>query len=442
MSGSTGVKISDATPAAPLSPTDMVPIARKDTDAPFNATIQDFATYVTILASQSAPPYSDPTGAGHAGVQEQYARADHVHPTNPDVAMSNSPSFTGNPTAPTPPKDDNSKSLATTAYVVGQAAIRLPLMSAVADPGVSLRYAREDHVHPVPPVAPLDSPHFTGTPRVPTPGIDDNTDLIATTAYVQNQGSTKPPLMAGPVLPGVSSRWTREDHVHPVDTSRYAASNPAGYVNAQGAAAAAPVQSVATRTGMVTLTHTDITDWTTSLAPYALLQSPAFLGQPTAPSPPTSDASTRLATTSYVRMGTTTNDNAGSGQVGEYFTAQVLQSASIPLTTNTAINICQITLSPGDWGVSGNAGFDCTGAGGTSFSCGISVVSAQLPQSGTPMNSVTYGGNTTVTHTNMPIPATRISLASPAIIYLVASSIFPGAVSTTAYGSMNARRIR
>jgi len=50
----------------------------------------------------------------------------------------------------------------------------------------------------------------------------------------------------------------------------YNATNPASYVNAAGAAAAAPVQSVAGHTGTVTLTHSDITDWAATLAPYAL----------------------------------------------------------------------------------------------------------------------------------------------------------------------------
>lgn len=57
----------------------------------------------------------------------------------------------------------------------------------------------------------------------------------------------------------------------------YNAANPAGFVTASGASAAAPVRSVAGRVGAVTLTHTDITDWTntitSALAPYALAAS-------------------------------------------------------------------------------------------------------------------------------------------------------------------------
>jgi hypothetical protein len=71
----------------------------------------------------------------------------------------------------------------------------------------------------------------------------------------------------------------------------------------------APVQSVAGRQGAVTLTHTDITDWTTAvttaLAPYAPLNSPVFTGTPSLPTgtsavtqaPGTSNTS--LATTAF-----------------------------------------------------------------------------------------------------------------------------------------------
>jgi Cu/Ag efflux protein CusF len=47
------------------------------------------------------------------------------------------------------------------------------------------------------------------------------------------------------------------------------------YAIQTGEAAAAPVQSVAGKTGAVTLVHSDLTDWTASLAPYYLASNPA-----------------------------------------------------------------------------------------------------------------------------------------------------------------------
>ena len=68
--------------------------------------------------------------------------------------------------------------------------------------------------------APLESPNFTGTPTAPTAAVNTNTTQIATTAYVVGQSSTVNPLMNGTVAIGTSLRYSREDHVHPSDTSK------------------------------------------------------------------------------------------------------------------------------------------------------------------------------------------------------------------------------
>lgn len=63
-------------------------------------------------------------------------------------AALNSPAFTGIPTAPTAAVDTNTDQLATTKFVLAQAATANPLMDGVAAPGASTRFARGDHVHP------------------------------------------------------------------------------------------------------------------------------------------------------------------------------------------------------------------------------------------------------------------------------------------------------
>jgi hypothetical protein len=81
--------------------------------------------------------------------------------------------------------DTNSVALATTAYVVGQAGSATPLVNGTAAVGTSLRYARQDHVHPTDTSrAPLASPSLTGTPLAPTATAGTNTTQIATTAFV------------------------------------------------------------------------------------------------------------------------------------------------------------------------------------------------------------------------------------------------------------------
>jgi len=68
--------------------------------------------------------------------------------------------------------------------------------------------------------APLLSPTLTGIPLAPTALVNTSTTQIATTAYVVGQASAINPLMNGSVLIGTSLRYSREDHVHPIDTTR------------------------------------------------------------------------------------------------------------------------------------------------------------------------------------------------------------------------------
>lgn len=59
-----------------------------------------------------------------------------------------SPTFTGIPSAPTASVDTNTTQLATTAFVIGQAASVNPSALGSVAAGTSTRYARADHVHP------------------------------------------------------------------------------------------------------------------------------------------------------------------------------------------------------------------------------------------------------------------------------------------------------
>lgn len=89
-------------------------------------------------------------GIGSAGTGSYFSLDDHVHPTDTTRAPLASPAFTGTPTAPTAGINNNSTTIATTAYVVGQAAsaAQVPLVNGTAAVGTSLRFARSDHVHP------------------------------------------------------------------------------------------------------------------------------------------------------------------------------------------------------------------------------------------------------------------------------------------------------
>ena len=93
-------------------------------------------------------------------------------------------------TAPTPVVSTNTTQLATTAFVVGQAATTSPLMDNAASVGTSLLYSRQDHIHPVDiSRAPINSPTFTGTPSAPEATLWDSSNLLATTSFVQDNKS-------------------------------------------------------------------------------------------------------------------------------------------------------------------------------------------------------------------------------------------------------------
>lgn len=86
-------------------------------------------------------------GTQAAGTSNLYARADHVHPSDTSRAALASPTFTGTPAAPTAAVDTNTTQIATTAFVLGQAAAATPAALGSAAVGTSTRYARADHVH-------------------------------------------------------------------------------------------------------------------------------------------------------------------------------------------------------------------------------------------------------------------------------------------------------
>lgn len=105
-----------------------------------------------------------------------------------------SPTFTGTPAAPTAAAATNTTQIATTAFVT--AAI------AVEDAVVALK-------------APLASPTFTGVPAVPTAAVNTNTTQAASTAFVLAQAASATPLADGTAAVGTTTKYAREDHVHP-----------------------------------------------------------------------------------------------------------------------------------------------------------------------------------------------------------------------------------
>lgn len=151
--------------------------------------------------------------------------------------------------------------------------------------------------------------------------------------------------------------------------------------------------------------------------------------------------------------GTSTNDLALSGDVGEYLEANLLTASAVSVTTATPVNITSVVLTPGDWDVDAIVDFvPAATTSVTQWNVSVSNTTATL-QSQAPSTSAAINIGpfaTTTINQAAQVPAAevtisgatvRVSVSANTTIYLVAQAAFT--VSTmTAYGSLRARRVR
>lgn len=144
-------------------------------------------------------------------------------------------------------------------------------------------------------------------------------------------------------------------------------------------------------------------------------------------------------------LGTATNDSATAGNIGEFMSASLVSGSAVSLTNNTAITVTSISLTAGDWDVSGVTVYkfgasttvnECDANISTtnnSFDGTVGTFSTQVyPSTFTPGSSVTPG---------VPTLAVRKSLSGTTTVYLIAFCTF--ATSTaSAFGFIRARRVR
>ena len=134
-------------------------------------------------------------------------------------------------------------------------------------------------------------------------------------------------------------------------TARAAELTLTNSVNANTASITANTNSIAANTTSITANSTDIATINTNLALKAPLASPAFTGTPTAPTPATSDNSTKVATTEYVKNSIVAA-NAGLSSIGAISATSNAKGATISGTT-------ELILTPADIN---NGGVVTTGA--------------------------------------------------------------------------------
>jgi hypothetical protein len=144
------------------------------------------------------------------------------------------------------------------------------------------------------------------------------------------------------------------------------------------------------------------------------------------------------------QLGTATNDNAPAGYIGEYVISDVATPGT-GRTTNVAANITTISLTPGDWDVTGVVGY--SGSGTTQVAGvlqSISLTSATQDNTLGRQSGQVYS-NATIFAPNienrLPVGPVRVSVASNTTVYLVSTPTFT--VNTlSSYGTLRARRVR
>lgn len=147
--------------------------------------------------------------------------------------------------------------------------------------------------------------------------------------------------------------------------------------------------------------------------------------------------------------GTTTNNSAAAGYLGEIIESTVGSGSAVSLTSPNASNLTSVSLTAGDWDVSCTADHNLAGTTTlTVMQTGVSLTSATIaaqtggsgldtdPTSIWRQASAAPGG--LVTQSVGPV---RVSVASTTTVYCVAQDTF--ATSTDAvYGTLRARRVR
>lgn len=143
-------------------------------------------------------------------------------------------------------------------------------------------------------------------------------------------------------------------------------------------------------------------------------------------------ASTTFSSTSGI-IGTTTNDNAAAGSVGQLISSVISSGSAVSYTSTGTKDLTSISLTAGDWDVYGNILF--AGTLVQSYGVWISLTSATLPD----LSLITFAGpGTTVGGINAPY--FRASLAMTTTVYLTGT--VTGTGTLTGQGGIYARRVR
>lgn len=140
-------------------------------------------------------------------------------------------------------------------------------------------------------------------------------------------------------------------------------------------------------------------------------------------------------------VGTTTNNNASAGSVGEFVSSVVASGSAVALSNNVSKDITTISLTAGDWDVWGTTNFTAS-VGVTAFSGWINTTSITQPvtPNGAVVVTTLSSGSFTSTH-GFPVGNARLSLSGTTTVYLSIAAAFASG-TCSAFGFIGARRRR
>jgi hypothetical protein len=139
-------------------------------------------------------------------------------------------------------------------------------------------------------------------------------------------------------------------------------------------------------------------------------------------------------------VGTTTNNNAASGSVGEFISSVIASGSAVTATSNAASDLTSISLTAGDWDVWGNISLVTLGTTPVGLQVWTSTSSATAP------DKSLYNGFQTLTTslvagTGFSVPYHRYSFASTTTVY-ISAFLTNSSGNGSICGGIYARRVR
>ncbi len=143
--------------------------------------------------------------------------------------------------------------------------------------------------------------------------------------------------------------------------------------------------------------------------------------------------------------GTSTNDSATAGNIGEHASNTTTSGSALSLSSGAAKTITSISLTPGDWDVRGVVYFIGAAATTMAYYGGSTSVTTNTFDQTEGVYSFTPAFNLTpfsfISFFSAIAPVRRVSLTTTTSYFLVAQTGF-GTSTCGGYGAITARRVR